>query len=179
MRMHSATACQWSLAQQCRITSARAASMSRPLLPGPIPFAVCRLGRRILRPLLRAEIGEVFGRRAWHRTAPAAVQELYKAPLRIENWDLALTELCRRRRDIRPADLLQLYQDVAWLPALVVAGRHDRLISPAKAKAVAAELPGCSQMITIPHCGNLSHEECPDLLLEHMSSFVLSSLKPQ
>ncbi len=55
----------------------------------------CRLGRRVLRPLLRSEIGDVSNRRAWHNPSKVtdAVRELYKAPLRVQNWDHALIEV--------------------------------------------------------------------------------------
>ena len=53
-----------------------------------------RLGRRILRPLLRTELGEVSNRRAWaqpERLTPDIVA-LYSAPLRVQGWDAALLE---------------------------------------------------------------------------------------
>ena len=55
-----------------------------------------RLGRRILRPLLRTELGEVSNRRAWaqpERLTPDIVA-LYSAPLRVQGWDAALLEAC-------------------------------------------------------------------------------------
>lgn len=55
----------------------------------------CRLGRRILRPLLRSEVGEVANRRAWFdvtKLTPEVLQ-LYKQPLRVQGWDLALLEV--------------------------------------------------------------------------------------
>ena len=55
---------------------------------------VTRLGRRILRPLLRTELGEVSNRRAWaqpDRLTPDIVA-LYSAPLRVQGWDAALLE---------------------------------------------------------------------------------------
>ena len=56
---------------------------------------VHRLGRRVLRPLLRSEIGDVSNRRAWHNPSKVTneVRELYKAPLRVQNWDHALVEV--------------------------------------------------------------------------------------
>ena len=53
-----------------------------------------RLGRRILRPLLRSELGEVSNRRAWAepgRLTPEIVA-LYSEPLRVQGWDAALLE---------------------------------------------------------------------------------------
>ena len=58
-------------------------------------IGVCRLGRRILRPLLRSEVGEVANRRAWFdmsKLTPEVLQ-LYKQPLKVQGWDLALMEV--------------------------------------------------------------------------------------
>lgn len=55
----------------------------------------CRLGRRILRPLLRSEVGEVANRRAWFDASKLTpeVLQLYKQPLKVQGWDLALLEV--------------------------------------------------------------------------------------
>ena len=55
----------------------------------------CRLGRRILRPLLRSEVGEVANRRAWFDVTKLTpeVLHLYKQPLKVQGWDLALLEV--------------------------------------------------------------------------------------
>lgn len=55
----------------------------------------CRVGRRILRRLLRTEIGEVANKRAWHdsdRLTPETLR-LYKAPLRVQGWEAGLVEV--------------------------------------------------------------------------------------
>ncbi|DBB10108.1 TPA: hypothetical protein ACH3X3_001692 [Trebouxia sp. C0006] len=54
-----------------------------------------RLGRRILRPLLRSEVGEVANRRAWFDVTKLTpeVLHLYKQPLKVQGWDLALLEV--------------------------------------------------------------------------------------
>lgn len=54
-----------------------------------------RLGRRLLRSLLRSEVGVVAHRRAWHdsRKLTAEVLQQYKAPLQVEGWDRALIEV--------------------------------------------------------------------------------------
>jgi hypothetical protein len=53
------------------------------------------LGRKILRPLLRSEIGVVSNRRAWHDSSKLTqdVLEAYQRPLRVQNWDTALAEV--------------------------------------------------------------------------------------
>ena len=54
-----------------------------------------RLGRKILRPLLRSEIGVVSNRRAWHDASKLTqdVLEAYQRPLCVQNWDTALAEV--------------------------------------------------------------------------------------
>ncbi len=61
----------------------------------PALFLSCRLGRRILRPLLRSEVGEVANRRAWFDVTKLTpeVLHLYKQPLKVQGWDLALLEV--------------------------------------------------------------------------------------
>ena len=59
-----------------------------------------RLGRKILRPLLRSEIGVVSTRRAWHDASKLTqdVLDTYQRPLRVQNWDTALAEVWAYRR---------------------------------------------------------------------------------
>lgn len=72
----------------------------------------CRLGRRILRPLLRSEVGEVANRRAWFdmsKLTPEVLQ-LYKQPLKVQGWDLALLEV-----STLPAPCCQVPEAVTYL----------------------------------------------------------------
>jgi hypothetical protein len=54
-----------------------------------------RVGRRILRRLLRSEIGEVANKRAWYDSQGLTpeILRLYKAPLRVEGWEAGLVEV--------------------------------------------------------------------------------------
>ncbi|GBF99054.1 hypothetical protein Rsub_11999 [Raphidocelis subcapitata] len=139
-------------------------------------LARARLGRSVLRPLLRAEVGEVANRRAWHRGERCTKQvlELYRRPLRVEGWDTALlaasvaSEGLSRRATGRDLAALRA------LPALVATGSHDRLCSPVDAGRVAATAGARIGMV--PGCGHLSHEEAPGALLQLLAPFVAGAL---
>ena len=80
-----------------------------------------RLGRRILRPLLRSEVGEVANRRAWFdvtKLTPEVLQ-LYKQPLKVQGWDLALLEvstvLLLLQAYVNRACLSVCLCDLAWV----------------------------------------------------------------
>ena len=92
------------------------------------------LGRSILRPLLRSEVGEVANRGAWHhaeRLTPE-VLELYKAPLRVEGWDVALMETARLGKEHTQGDLAAHLAAARQLPTLVVTATDDYIATPAK-----------------------------------------------
>lgn len=61
----------------------------------PVPF--CRLGRHVLRTLLRTEVGEASNRRAWADDSHLTPEllRLYKRPLHVVDWDKALIEVGR------------------------------------------------------------------------------------
>jgi len=58
---------------------------------------------------------------------------------------------------------------------LVVTGAKDRIVTPARAHALAAELHNCDVAV-LPECGHLSHEELPDALMGLLRNFVHQTL---
>ncbi|KAK9811616.1 hypothetical protein WJX72_007022 [[Myrmecia] bisecta] len=136
-----------------------------------------RLGRRILRPLLRSELGEVGNRRAWADVGKLTegVLALYKAPLHVVNWDTALIEVSRVKGEIGAEQLAECYRSTAQLLALVVTGDKDRIVPPQKAAIIAGELPH-ARLHLLPDCGHLSHEEVPGELLDCLALFVSGTL---
>ncbi|EFJ22111.1 hypothetical protein SELMODRAFT_106067 [Selaginella moellendorffii] len=151
-------------------------SLSREVVPSFTRILLhTSLGRQMLRPLLRSEIGHVTNRRAWHDASKltADVLELYKAPLRVEGWDQALAEVTRSSVACTARAAAELLQTVEDLPALLVAGLHDMLVPLKAAQSLATKLPQ-SKFITIPGCGHLPPEECPGALLAAMLPFILS-----
>ncbi|GLI60602.1 hypothetical protein VaNZ11_002775 [Volvox africanus] len=142
---------------------------------GPSFFRILarsKLGRSILRPLLRSEVGEVANRRAWHNTdkLTSEVLELYKTPLRVEGWDAALIETTRQRRESCQGDLPAYCSSVESIPTLIATGEHDRIVPPSKSESLGTDLPH-AHLAVLHDCGHLSHEEAPSALLEHLVPF--------
>lgn len=102
------------------------------------------LGRSILRPLLRTEVGEIANRRAWHNTdkLTSEVLELYKTPLRVEGWDAALIETTRQRKDSCQGDLAAYCNSVQPIPTLVATGAFE---VPRYSRA-GARMRGCGRL---------------------------------
>lgn len=132
-----------------------------------------KLGRKFLRPLLRSEIGEVANRRAWYDTSKLThdILDLYKTPLRIQGWDSALVEFTRVKNQVSSQNIAECKRRAAGLPMIVVTGEQDRLVPPEKAVGIAYDL-GSANVSVLPSCGHLSHEECPEMLLELLTGFV-------
>jgi pimeloyl-ACP methyl ester carboxylesterase len=142
-------------------------------------LAKSKLGKAILRPLLRTEIGEVANRRAWHNTDKLTpeVLQLYKAPLRVHGWDAALVETTRSKKEYSSAEVRALCERVCALPGLVVTGEHDKVVPPGRAEEVAQYLRQ-AELAVVHNCGHLSHEEAPQTLLEVLVPFLGHALGP-
>lgn len=136
-----------------------------------------KLTRSILRPLLRTEIGEVSNRCAWHSPSLLTpdVIHLYRAPLRIINWDTALLEVCRSK-GVSPQEVEGMLRAVDGLPAVVVTGAADHVAPPHVAAGVAGKLPGAA-LAVLEACGHLSHEEAPAALVGHLAAFCGAALR--
>lgn len=132
-----------------------------------------KIARKVLRPLLRSDIGEVSNRKAWHDTSKLTkeILELYKAPLRIRGWDSALCAYTKERRAVSNEDIKRLTQKVVGLPLLIVTGEKDRIVPPERAAAIAEELHAEHRSV-LPDCGHLSHEEVPHVLLDTLIAYV-------
>jgi pimeloyl-ACP methyl ester carboxylesterase len=128
-------------------------------------------GRRI-GPLIARQIkdwGIEFGKSAWHdptRLTPE-IWAGYTRPLRVENWDRALWEFTAASR---PTDLPQRLRELT-LPVLVITGDDDRIVPTERSVRLARELPN-AQLIVIPQCGHVPHEECPDAFLRAVNDFL-------
>ena len=142
----------------------RTTDLLRPLLRTP---QMRRLGPLIARRI--RSWGVDFARSAWHdptRLTPQ-VWEGYLKPLRAENWDRALWELTAAPRGAGLAERL----DEIDVPALVISGDDDRIVPTAQSVRLASELPS-AELVVIPACGHVPHEECPQATLEALLAFV-------
>ncbi|KAG6425354.1 hypothetical protein SASPL_115784 [Salvia splendens] len=152
-------------------------SLSRELVPAFARILLrTSLGKKhLVRPLLRTEITQVVNRRAWYDEAKLTsdVLSLYKAPLHVEGWDEALHELGKLSNEtvLSPNDTTLLLKAVANIPALVIAGAENALVTLKSAQTMASKLVD-SRLVAISGCGHLPHEECPKALLAAISPFV-------
>ncbi|MEA3377109.1 MAG: alpha/beta hydrolase [Chloroflexota bacterium] len=139
-------------------------SWIRPLLSTP---QLDHLG-----PLLARQIsqrGDAFLESAWHEPAKITpqIRAGYRKPLRAENWDRALWELTKasQRRDLT-SRIPQL-----TVPSLVISGDDDRIVPVESSIQLAEQLPN-GDLIVIPQCGHVPHEECPGPFLDAVTGFV-------
>ena len=91
----------------------------------------------------------------------------YLKLLQIEKWDRAFYELT-----FAPAypELRPMLPNIV-VPVLVIAGQEDRLIRSWYFEAVSKEIPG-AQLVLIPKCGHVPHEECPDRFMQEVEKYL-------
>eukprot|EP00898_Chlorokybus_atmophyticus_P002877 jgi/Chlat1/3590/Chrsp234S03572 len=131
-----------------------------------------KLGRQMMRPLLRSEIGDVSNRKAWadsEKISPEVLEQ-YKAPLQVKGWDRALAEVGRLHPPNEDA-VTAVLQAVCGIPTLVVSGKEDRIVASKETAKLVEKLPG-SVLLELPDCGHLPHEEAPRALLEAVIPFI-------
>ena len=139
-------------------------SLVRPLLNTP---QMRRLGPLFVRRIRSG--GREFARSAWHDPTKITpeVWEGYTKPLRAENWDRALWELTRVSH---PFDQFERLDELT-VPALVVTGDDDRIVPVEQSIRLAQELPD-ADLVIVPECGHIPHEECPELFLQAVEAFL-------
>lgn len=138
----------------------------RPLLKTP--------QMKHLGPLIARQIqtrGPELIKVAWHDPSKITpdVMEGYQKPLRIAGWDKALWELTLASRESGLADRLAEFD----LPILVLTGDDDRIVPTEQSVRLADELPD-AQLVIIPQCGHLPHEEQPQLFMQAVTEFLQS-----
>ncbi|MEZ4769215.1 MAG: alpha/beta hydrolase [Caldilineales bacterium] len=136
----------------------------RPILTSP-------QGRRI-GPLFSRAIqkwGYQFGQSAWHDPSKFtdAIWTEFSKPLRSENWDRALWEFTQASR---PLGLPERLGELS-MPVLVITGDDDRIVPTEESIRLASEIPG-AELVIIPNCGHVPHEECPAAVLSAVDSFL-------
>ncbi len=136
----------------------------RPLLRTP--------QMRHLGPLIARQIqtrGPELIQLAWHDPSKITPEIMagYQKPLRLANWDKALWELTLASRESGLAERL----GELTLPTLVITGDDDRIVPTEQSVRLAGELPN-AQLVVIPQCGHLPHEEHPDLFMQAVTDFL-------
>lgn len=135
------------------------------------PILTSRQGRRI-GPLFARAIqkwGYQFGQAAWHDPAKFTdeVWAGFTKPLQAENWDRALWELTQASRPLGLPERL----DELSVPVLVITGDDDRIVPTDQSVRLASEIPG-AELVVIPNCGHVPHEECPEEFLAAVDDFL-------
>ncbi len=125
-----------------------------------------------LGPLLARNIqnwGRDFASSAWHDPSKITpeIWEGYTTPLKVENWDRALWLFTASSRDLH---LDQRLKEITT-PTLVITGDDDRIVPTEDSLRLANELPN-AQLVVIPECGHIPQEECPDVFLSALETFL-------
>jgi pimeloyl-ACP methyl ester carboxylesterase len=141
-----------------------APSWIRPLLRTP---QVNRLGPLVARQL--AVRGDAFLESAWHDPGKITpeMRAGYRKPLRAEHWDRALWELTKASEQ---SDLSARIDEIA-MPSLVITGDDDRIVPTEQSVRLGREIPQ-AELVVIPDCGHLPHEECPEPFLDAVQAFL-------
>jgi pimeloyl-ACP methyl ester carboxylesterase len=136
----------------------------RPLLASP---QMRHLGPLVARRI--QALGRNFAELAWHDPAKITpeVWEGYSKPLQVENWDRALWEMTAASGNL---DVARRLSELT-LPALVITGDDDRIVPTEQSVRLAGELPQAELMV-VPACGHVPHEECPQAFLEAVDGFL-------
>ncbi len=110
-----------------------------------------------------------FARSAWHDPSKISpeVWAGYTKPLQAHNWDRALWELTRASGG---TDLQASLQELS-LPVLVITGDDDRIVPTAESERLAGELAN-AELVVIPECGHVPHEECPRPVYQAIETFL-------
>jgi pimeloyl-ACP methyl ester carboxylesterase len=139
-------------------------SWLRPLLATP---QLQRIGPLIARRI--RDWGVDFGRAAWHD--PEKIDEEawagYLKPLGVENWDRALWEFTAASGATGLTDRL----GELTMPTLIITGDDDRIVPTNQSVRLASKLPN-AELVVIPACGHIPHEECPDETLRAMEDWL-------
>lgn len=136
----------------------------RPLLLTP---QMRRVGPLMVRSAVRWS--EAAIRTAWDDPNKITMELVsgYRKPLQAENWDRALWELILASH---PLEVEAQLGDVS-APTLVITGEGDRIVPSDQSVRLDAELPN-AEMVVIPACGHVPHEECPEAFLSAVADFV-------
>lgn len=141
----------------------------RPLLGTP--------QMRHVGPLISRQLqaqGRAFIQTAWHdptRITPD-IYVGYEKPLQAEGWDRALWELTAASH----ASDLEGRLGELFMPVLVLTGDDDRIVPTEQSLRLGSEIPQ-AELIVIPQCGHLPHEEHPQLFMDALAAFIQDRIK--
>ncbi len=91
----------------------------------------------------------------------------FRSDLMHGNWSRAFWELFLETHHLRLESRLKTMS----LPSLVITGEHDLTVKTEESIRLARELPG-SELVVVPDCGHLPHEEQPEAFLVAVRKFL-------
>ena len=125
-----------------------------------------RLGPVIMRQFA-GTTGTTFLENSWADPSRIddATRAAYREPLQADDWDRGLWEVSKAAR---PAHL-----DLGRIavPTLVVTGADDAIVPPADDRRLAADMGG-APLRSLPDCGHVPQEECPQAFLDAVAGWV-------
>jgi len=126
-----------------------------------------KLGKSIVRELVRSEVGEVAIRRAWHDTIPDDVLANYKALLQVPNWHEALMEMAQvgSAKDSEHTYLAQIS-----IPVTIIHGQDDKLVPFSESQRALKLLQ--ARLVPLAHMGHVPHEERPVEFIAEVREFL-------
>lgn len=105
----------------------------------------------------------------WHnkeRLGDAVLAE-FRSDLMHGNWSRAFWELFLETHHLQLEKRLKTMS----LPSLVITGEHDLTVKTEESIRLARELP-CAELVVVPDCGHLPHEEQPEAFLVAVRKFL-------
>ena len=134
----------------------------------PLMTSMHRIGPLLVRCMITTLYDRLI-RLFWHNPEELSADVLaeYRRALQVRNWDRALWRL------ILATHALDLAAQVRHIdiPALVIAGDHDRTVPTDQSIRLAEELPD-ARLVLVPTCGHLPHEERPQAFLQAVTDFL-------
>ncbi len=127
-----------------------------PLFSGLMKFLITRLYDRNIRGF-------------WHNKERLGddVLAAFRSDLMHGNWSRAFWELFLETHHLHLEKRLKTMS----LPSLVITGEHDLTVKTEESIRLARELP-CAELVVVPDCGHLPHEEQPEAFLVAVRKFL-------
>jgi pimeloyl-ACP methyl ester carboxylesterase len=126
-----------------------------------------------LGPLFARQLGQgdAFLRQTYRNPDQISAEraDLFSIHTRVKNWDVALWEYLRVWGIDAPdysGDIPTIHQ-----PTLVISGDSDAIVPVSDSERLAAELPN-AELVIIPNCGHVPHEECPAAFADAVESWL-------
>ncbi len=105
---------------------------------------------------------------AWFDQNKITNQDLdnYTRPLKVENWDVGLWEYTKANGGISIEEQLNELK----IPVFVISGAEDRIIPVEISQKTAQEI-NSAKFISLPNCGHVPQEECPQAFMDAIIPF--------